>query len=130
MAAAVALALIAAACAPQQPRPEAKASPEEQVVMINTPGVSGANCIVQRGAQSWRMTTPGAISLRRAQGSLSVSCFKGNHLRGTARVNPTFAPREADRKAGCLSCAYPSTISVAMALDRRALDAPVVTFGP
>jgi hypothetical protein len=128
-AAALFLLMLLAACASPKPAKESNTD-FTQTLTVNTPGVSGASCLVQSGAQTWRVTAPGEIAVPRTPRPVNVSCAKGDHMRGAARVTASYAPREARLAERCVSCAYPSTITVAMTLDRSALDAPVVTFGP
>lgn len=103
-----------------------------QSVNINTPGVTGVNCVVQSGQNSYSVVAPGAVLVRRAPDTMNVSCFKGEHMRGQASFRPSFAPREAEAMRGtqaeCLTCNYPSTVTVAMALNRGSMEVPLTIF--
>lgn len=101
----------------------------QQKVTIVTPGTTGANCFVQAGSVSYAVATPGTIHVRKSPDPFDVTCFKGEHLVGNARVNPTIAPREQG-KADCVSCLYPETVSVAMALDDASMQRNVRQWAP
>lgn len=103
-----------------------------QSVIIHTPGVTGASCVVKSGVKSYSVIAPGAVMVQRSPEKMSVSCFKGEHMRGSASVNPTFAPREAqdlgETGAACLSCSYPGTVTVAMSLNAGSVETPYRIF--
>lgn len=111
--------------------PEAPRKPVQSVI-INTPGVTGANCVVQSGTKSYSVIAPGAVMVQRSPETMSVSCFKGDHMRGAARINPTYAPREAQKVRGtddgCLSCSYPGTVTIAMSLNAGSVETPYRIF--
>lgn len=103
-----------------------------QSVVINTPGVTGANCVVKSGAKSYSVIAPGAVMVQRSPETMSVSCFKGEHMRGIANVNPTYAPSEAQKVRGtdtaCMSCSYPGTVTIAMSLNAGSVETPYRIF--
>lgn len=99
-----------------------------QSVSVNTPGVTGVSCVLQSGNNTYSVKAPGAVMVHRAPDIMNVSCFKGNYMRGQASFRPTFAPGEAEAVRGtqnaCLSCNYPSTVTVALSLNKGAMDVP------
>ena len=111
----------------------ANSSAGYQSVSVNTPGVEGSDCVMQSGNETYSVVAPGSVTVRRAPDVMTVSCFKGDHMRGQQSVTPTFAPREAQQmrktNSDCLTCNYPSTVTVAMTLDAGAMQVPV-RIGP
>lgn len=111
--------------------PEPERQPFQSVI-IHTPGVTGASCVVKSGVKSYSVIAPGAVMVQRSPETMSVSCFKGDHMRGNASVNPTFAPREAQdlrgTDAACLSCSYPGTVTIAMSLNAGSVETPYRIF--
>lgn len=101
-----------------------------QAVTVNTPGVEGATCIVQNGAGSWTVTAPGPVKVTRTPWAMTINCFKGEHLRGTAQAIPTFAPAEADAGADCVTCHYPGIVNVALLLNDSLMALPYIRQGP
>lgn len=103
-----------------------------QSVNVNTPGVTGANCVVQSGDNTYTVKAPGAVMVRRAPDIMNVSCFKGDHMRGQASFRPVFAPGEAEGVRGtqgvCLTCNYPGTVTVAMALNKGSMEIPYMVW--
>lgn len=97
-----------------------------QTITINTPGERGVNCLVQSGNESYTVIAPGPVTVRRQPSPMTVSCFKGDHMRGTQSVRAIYAPREANaiRQTGsaCYTCAYPNTITIAMAINTGSLS--------
>jgi hypothetical protein len=128
------LCLALSACAKEEE--QAAFMPEQrtafQSVVVNTPGVTGADCVVQSGNSSYSVRAPGAVMVRRAPDTLSISCFKGDHMRGTASARPTFAPGEGNAVRGtqnaCMTCNYPTSITVAMSLNGNAMDVPFMVW--
>lgn len=88
-----------------------------QPVQVVTPGVTGAHCFLQAGDKNYTMAAGSRVMVARASDTLKVSCFKGPHMVGHTAVKPTVAPREeAHGRDACVSCTYPETVSVAMAM--------------
>lgn len=108
------------------PAPQAEMDTHHQTVMINTPGVEGATCIVQNGQGSWKIPAPGPLTVPRIPYSLTVNCFKGEHLRGSGQVPASFAPAEAGKSEDCVSCRYPGMVNIALLLNDSMMDVPVV----
>jgi hypothetical protein len=100
-----------------------------QPVTIATPGAEGSSCTVQAGGAVYQVTAPGTVQMKRIPGTMIVNCFKGEALRGSATAAATYAPREADA-ADCISCRWPSTVTVAMRLNGSLMDVPVLRQGP
>ncbi|HYD18174.1 MAG TPA: hypothetical protein VEF76_06825 [Patescibacteria group bacterium] len=127
----VALALLTSACAEKQAAASIDNTPYQKIV-INTPGVTGASCVVQSGGNTYAVLTPGAVTVRRAPDAMSVSCFKGNHMKGNDVVRPSFAPREGEKVRGtqsaCITCNYPNTVTIAMSLNGHAMNVPVTVW--
>ncbi|MDE1151083.1 MAG: hypothetical protein PW788_00980 [Micavibrio sp.] len=103
-----------------------------QVVNVNTPGMTGANCVLRSGRDTYSVKAPGSVTVRRAPDRMDVSCFKGDHMHGREIVTPSFAPREAQQAemdhTACTTCTYPSTVTVAMSLNGNAMDVKVTQF--
>lgn len=129
----LAAAMLVSACAEKE-MAMAPASPRTpyQSIVINTPGVTGVNCVMQSGNNTYTVKAPGAVMVRRAPDMMNVSCFKGNHMAGRNTVRPSFAPSEGAEVKGtqtaCVSCAYPNTVTVAMSLNGNAMDVPVTVW--
>lgn len=126
---AAALLLSVTACSHEEEHAAIEAPRTEfQSVVVNTPGVTGVSCVLQSGNNSYSVTAPGAVMVHRAPDIMNVSCFKGNYMRGQASFKPSFAPGEGDAVRGtqssCLSCNYPSTVTVALSLNKGAMDVP------
>jgi hypothetical protein len=122
------LALLAGCAGPETPAPFAEV--QYQTIAVQTPGVENASCVVQNGSRTASMMAPGRISLPRSTTPVFISCFKGEHLRGAARAAASYAPREAGMGEACISCAYPSTITVAMRLNGNSMAIPTITMIP
>lgn len=129
---ALCLALCVSACARKETAAVPEARGPYQSVVIHTPGVTGANCVVQSGAKTYTVVAPGSVMVHRAPDAMTVSCFKGDHMRGASTVRPTFAPREAEgareTRSACLTCSYPNTVTVAMSLNAGSMDVPYRMF--
>jgi hypothetical protein len=112
--------------------PETKISGPDhyQTLTVNTPGVEGATCIVQNGADTWTVAAPGAVTVTRTPWTMTINCFKGEHLRGATRAIPKFAPAEAGTGKQCVTCHYPGIVSVALVLNDSLMDVPFITQGP
>ncbi|MBI1214874.1 MAG: hypothetical protein GC185_03530 [Alphaproteobacteria bacterium] len=98
-----------------------------QTVTINTPGEEAVSCVLQSGRETYTMRAPGNVTVRRTPAPMTVSCFKGAHLRGQTSVRSSFAPREAQMMAmgggmNCQTCRYPGTITVPIGIDAGALQ--------
>ncbi len=128
----LAAAMLVSACAEKEVSMAPPARTPYQSIVINTPGVTGANCVMQGGLNTYSVKAPGAVMVRRAPDTMSISCFKGNHMSGRNTVRPSFAPSEAAEVRGtqtaCVSCAYPNTVTVAMSLNGSAMDVPVTIW--
>jgi hypothetical protein len=126
--AALAFLLLAACSAPE---PQASVPQERgQTVMIDTPGIEGAMCVVQNGSGIWNVPAPGPVTVPRAPYPLEVNCFKGEHLRGQGHVTPSFAPAEAAAGEDCVSCQYPGIIRVPLVLNDSLMTVPVLRQQP
>lgn len=112
------------------PVPDVAQEPQGQAILINTPGVDGATCIVQNGSAVWRVPAPGRVTLPRAPYPLDINCFKGEHLRGASHVTPTFAPMEAGTGEHCVSCRYPGIVDVALVLNDSLMQVPILRQQP
>lgn len=122
------------ACA-GKPVPVVSAPSLFQNVGVHTPGVTGADCIMEAGRRNYRVQSPGNVQVEKSFSPMTVSCYKGAYLRGVARVTPTYAPRERQERensaanAGplpaCVTCSYPNTVTVAMGIDPRAFERDV-----
>lgn len=103
-----------------------------QTVMVNTPGVTGVDCFMATNDRRYKVKAPGTIMVHRSPWPMTVSCYKGNYMRGANTVTASYAPKDGAESltsgAACLTCAYPNTISVAMALDPAALQHDVQIF--
>jgi len=128
----VALLLLVSACAEKQVSMAPPARTPYQSIVINTPGVTGVNCVMQSGNDTYSVKAPGAVMVRRAPDMMNVACFKGDHMTGRNTVRPSFAPSEGAEVKGtqeaCVSCAYPNTVTVAMSLNGNAMDVPVTVW--
>ena len=125
--------LLLSACAEKAPVAEYTPTGPYQTINVNTPGVTGANCVVQAGRDSYSVIAPGSLTVRRAPDQMNVACFKGEHMRGQQSVTPMFSSREVqdaemDKVAFCKSCTYPSTVTVAMALNSGSMQVTVRQF--
>lgn len=124
------LCLALSACAAEEEQAAFMPEPRTafQSVVVNTPGVTGANCVLQSGANSYSVIAPGSVMVRRAPDTMSVSCFKGDHMRGTASAKPTYAPGEGNAVRGtqnaCMTCNYPTSVTVAMSLNSGSMAVP------
>jgi hypothetical protein len=108
------------------PAPKTSQEDHHQTIMVNTPGVEDAMCIVQNGAGSWNIHAPGPVTLPRSPATLNINCFKGEHLRGSTRVAASFAPVEAEKWDDCVSCRYPGIVNVALMLNNSLMEVPVL----
>lgn len=111
------------------PRTAAQAN-SAQTIVVNTPGVEGAMCVVQNGRGSWNIPAPGPVTVPRTPAPLTINCFKGDHLRGSAKVAASFAPTEAGAGTGCVTCRYPGIVDIALRLNDSLMDVPVVRQMP
>lgn len=97
-----------------------------QEISVVTPGVTGAHCFLQAGGMSYTAAANSRVVVRRAPQPMDVSCFKGAHMVGHTSVNPTVAPREAERILGggrdCDSCVYPESIRVVLAIRPQSVE--------
>lgn len=123
--------LMLTACADQAPQVDNSRTPY-QTITVNTPGMEGVTCVAQSGRETYTVTAPGAVTVKRAPYTMEVNCFKGEHLRGQARARPNYALKEAQRIAtsgeACLSCNYPRTVTVAMRIDQESMSDTVRIF--
>ena len=128
----LATALLVSACAEKEVSMAPPPRTPYQSIVINTPGVTGANCVMQGGLNTYSVKAPGTVMVRRAPDVMNISCFKGEHMAGRSTVRPSFAPSEAAEVKGtqgnCISCAYPNTVTVAMSLNGSAMDVPVTIW--
>lgn len=128
----LAAAMLVSACAEKQVSMAPPARTPYQSIVINTPGVTGVNCVMQSGRDTYTVKAPGAVMVRRAPDMMNVSCFKGDHMTGRNTVRPSFAPSEGAEVKGtqeaCVSCAYPNTVTVAMSLNGSAMNVPVTVW--
>ena len=108
----------------------AAATDHYQTVTVNTPGVEGATCIVQNGAGSWTIPAPGPVTVARTPWTMTINCFKGEHLRGAAQAAPSFAPAEAGAGQNCVTCHYPGIVNVALVLNDSLMAVPILREGP
>ena len=122
--------LLLCGCAGDQVPQAADASSATQTIMVNTPGVEGAMCIVQNGRGSWNIPAPGPVTVPRTPSALTINCFKGDHLRGSGKVAASFAPAEAGAGTGCVSCRYPGIVDIALRLNDSMMDVPVIRQMP
>jgi len=117
--------LLLAACAKPVQQVDNSRTPY-QTITVNTPGMQGVSCVVQSGRETYSMTAPGPVTVKRSPYPMLVNCFKGEHMRGQQSAKPNYAPREAEKIAGtmgdCVSCNYPRTITVAMRLDQESMS--------
>lgn len=60
-----------------------------QIVAIDTPGVPGADCVVQTAAGALPVTTPGTITLNKGNATLPVKCTKRCFQDGLGVIPPT-----------------------------------------
>jgi hypothetical protein len=70
------------------------------------------------------------VTIPRVPSAIDVNCFKGEHLRGTGRAVPSFAPVEAGAGAACISCRYPGIVTVALLLNDSLMAVPILRQGP
>lgn len=112
------------------PEPQVSGADHYQTLTVNTPGVEGATCIVQNGAGSWTVSAPGPVRVTRTPWAMTINCFKGEHLRGTAQAAPSFAPAEAGTGEHCVTCHYPGIVNVALVLNDSLMDVPYIRQGP
>ncbi len=128
----LAAAMLVSACAEKEVSMAPPARTPYQSIVINTPGVTGVNCVMQSGNDTYSVKAPGAVMVRRAPDMMNVSCFKGEHMSGRNTVRPSFAPSEGAEvkgtQAACVSCAYPNTVTVAMSLNGSAMNVPVTVW--
>lgn len=124
--------LLLSACAEKEVSMAPPPRTPYQSIVINTPGVTGANCVMQGGLNTYSVKAPGTVMVRRAPDVMNISCFKGEHMTGRNTVRPSFAPSEAAEVRGtqgsCISCAYPNTVTVAMSLNGSAMNVPVTVW--
>lgn len=117
--------LLLAACT-EKPAPVVESRSPYQTITVNTPGMQGVSCVVQSGRETYSMTAPGPVTVKRSPYPMLVNCFKGEHMRGTQSAKPNYAKREAEKIAGtmgdCISCNYPRTITVAMRIDTESMS--------
>jgi hypothetical protein len=57
-----------------------------QIVAIDTPGVPGAQCIVQTQSGPQMVMTPGSINLSKSSNALPVQCTKECYLAGSSII--------------------------------------------
>ncbi len=128
----LAAAMLLSACAEKEVSMAPPARTPYQSIVINTPGVTGVNCVMQSGNDTYAVKAPGAVMVRRAPDMMNVSCFKGEHMSGRNTVRPSFAPSEGAEVKGtqtaCVSCNYPNTVTVAMSLNGSAMNVPVTVW--
>ena len=130
LAAALAVCLALSACAETEKPVATQVRTPYQSVVVNTPGVTGANCVMQSGGNTYSVKAPGSVMVRRAPDTMTISCFKGNHMRGHTSARPSFAPGEGEAVRGtqisCMTCNYPTSISVAMSLNSGSMEVPYI----
>jgi hypothetical protein len=124
------LLFLMAGCGGPPEHTEAKTTGRYQTVTVNTPGVEGATCVVQNGAGSWTVPAPGPVTVRRTPWTMTINCFKGEHLRGAAQAAPSFAPAEAGTGENCVTCHYPGIVNVALVLNDSLMAVPILRQGP
>ncbi len=124
----VLLLMLVACAAPRQQA--AVPTGGSQTIMIDTPGIEGATCVVQNGSRIWNVAAPGPVTVPRASYPLEINCFKGEHLRGQGHVTPSFAPVEAKAGEGCVTCRYPGIIRVALVLNDSLMTVPMLRQQP
>ena len=128
---ALAALLLLAACG-EYPTPVTESRSPYQTITVNTPGMEGVSCVVQSGRETYSMTAPGPVTVKRAPYTMEVNCFKGEHMHGQSRAKPNFARKEAERVVTtgepCISCNYPRTVTVAMRIDRESMSDTVTIF--
>jgi hypothetical protein len=127
----LAAAVLLSACA-EKPQQVDNSRTPYQTITVNTPGMQGVTCVVQSGNDTYTMTAPGPVTVKRAPYTMDVNCFKGEHMRGQGRARPNYALKEAQRIASsgeaCMSCNYPRTVTVAMRLDQESMSDTVRVF--
>jgi hypothetical protein len=100
-----------------------------QTLTVNTPGEEAVSCVLQSGDETYTMRAPGEVTLRRSASPMTVSCFKGAHMRGYQHVRATYAPREAQtaraNNTACYTCSYPGTITVPIGINADSLEVNV-----
>lgn len=121
--------LLLAGCA-DAPKAKVAGADHYQTLTVNTPGVEGATCIVQNGADSWTVAAPGTVTVKRTPWTMTINCFKGEHLRGATRAAPSFAPAEAGAGEHCRTCHYPGIVNVALVLNDSLMAVPFIRQGP
>lgn len=105
--------------------------PSYQTVSVNTPGVYGAECSLQTGGRSYSLQAPGSVQVERAPDTMQVTCQKGAHMVGVEEVKPLYSPSDPRLYSGdCQSCAYPGTVTVAMAINPLSLETNVRQWRP
>ncbi|MEZ0262699.1 MAG: hypothetical protein ACAH80_16965 [Alphaproteobacteria bacterium] len=117
--------LLLTACG-EYPTPVTESRTPYQTITVNTPGMQGVSCVVQSGRNTYSMTAPGPVTVKRSPYPMLVNCFKGEHMRGQQSAKPNYARIEAEKIAAtmgdCISCNYPRTITVAMRLDQESMS--------
>ena len=71
----VAPALLLASCASTTP-PDGRV---EILTTVRSQPLEGADCVVETGAGTWNVTTPGSVQLGQPQGDLRVVCNKAGY---------------------------------------------------
>ncbi len=125
------LLLTGAACS-SVPQRVAEQKTPFQTILVNTPGVTGADCIMESNDRNYRVKAPGTIMVHRSPWPLTISCYKGNYMKGVDRFSASYAPRDGEealaKGSDCVTCSYPNIVSVAMALDPNALQHEIQIF--
>ena len=109
--------MLLSACASSMPETPAARS-DYQDISVHTPGTTGAHCFLQAAAASYPLSTPGTVTVRKSTRPIDVVCFKGEHMVGSRRIAPV-CPN---------NCNYPSSVSVALALDSASFERKVTHF--
>lgn len=116
--------VLLSACA-HPPKEAAVAPSPYQTISVMTPGSAGAWCFLRAGERQYGVTAPGDVEVLRAVDPMTVSCHKGKHFTGTQVVRPIVSAEEKNIAGDCVSCRYPASVSVALALNSASLAVTV-----
>ncbi|MFH1158879.1 MAG: hypothetical protein V1721_08420 [Pseudomonadota bacterium] len=108
-----------------------------QKIVIETPGVEDADCILQTEKSKYRVLTPRPVIVERSRLAMTVTCEKVNYFTGVAEVKPGmvvnpgalnfyngFIPGTAYDVASNSIYAYPDTVTVIMNAKPAVVEAP------
>lgn len=110
------LLLALAGCSHAPPPVAAAGSSPLQSVRVDTPGVTGAACVVQTAAGTSVVLSPARLDVPRNAQALAVTCSKGEHFRGAQTVASRRVVENGDSVYS-----YPASVSVPMTLYNPSL---------